>query len=36
MPVDQEFWGMLGDLDGFSSWDYSWDNVFGTIAPVDS
>lgn len=32
VPIDQSFWGMLGDRDGFVSWDNSWD-IFGLNPP---
>lgn len=32
VPVDQSFWGMLGDRDGFVSWDNPWD-VFSLNPP---
>lgn len=36
MPMDQSSWGMLGELEGFGSWDEnSWDNGFGFFTPFD-
>jgi hypothetical protein len=32
VPIDQSFWGMLGDRDGFVSWDNPWD-IFGLNPP---
>lgn len=34
--MDQNSWGVLGELEGFGSWDEnSWDNGFGFFTPLD-